>query len=72
MTLLFKLFLKGDSARVHSPAGGIGMNLGIEDAFVFTELLVQNRLNEYDFARGKAVRDIISKIRRLTFVISGQ
>ena len=42
------------------------MNLGIEDAFVFTQLLVSNRLNEYDKLRGKVVRDTVKRIQTLT------
>jgi hypothetical protein len=42
------------------------MNLGIEDAFVFTELLILNRLNEYDELRGKSVRNTVKKIHSLT------
>ena len=38
------VFLAGDSAHVHAPIGGRGMNLGIEDAFVFSELLKANKL----------------------------
>ena len=31
-----RVFLAGDAAHVHLPIGGRGMNLGIEDVFVFS------------------------------------
>ncbi|MCG7611046.1 NAD(P)/FAD-dependent oxidoreductase [Mycobacterium sp. CnD-18-1] len=36
-----RVLLAGDAAHVHSPAGGQGMNLGIEDAVVLGEQLSQ-------------------------------
>jgi 2-polyprenyl-6-methoxyphenol hydroxylase-like FAD-dependent oxidoreductase len=33
------VFLAGDAAHVHSPAGGQGMNTGIQDAIMLAELL---------------------------------
>lgn len=66
------IYFGGDAAHVHSPAGGRGMNLGIEDAYVFTELLAQNRLNEYDAARSKAVKKTVNRIRTLTNNLRGQ
>ncbi|RNA31624.1 pentachlorophenol monooxygenase [Brachionus plicatilis] len=66
------VFFGGDAAHVHSPAGGRGMNLGIEDAFVFAELLAENRLNEYDKLRKNAVKKTLSKIDMITKVILGE
>ncbi|KAI8909877.1 FAD binding domain-containing protein [Powellomyces hirtus] len=31
-----RVFLAGDAAHVHSPAGGMGMNMGIQDAYSLT------------------------------------
>ena len=33
------IYLAGDAAHIHAPIGGRGMNLGIEDVFVFSHLL---------------------------------
>jgi 2-polyprenyl-6-methoxyphenol hydroxylase-like FAD-dependent oxidoreductase len=41
------VYLMGDAAHVHSPAGGRGMNLGMEDAAWFAWALSENRLDRY-------------------------
>ena len=41
------VFLAGDAAHIHSPVGGRGMNLGIEDAATLAWLIEQNRTDEY-------------------------
>ena len=42
-----RVFLAGDSAHCHSPAGGRGMNLGIADAVHFANCLLHDRLDDY-------------------------
>lgn len=42
-----RVFVMGDAAHIHSPVGGRGMNLGIEDAFTFVKLLGENQLQDY-------------------------
>jgi len=39
-----RVFLGGDAVHVHIPAGGRGMNLGIEDVFIFSNLLREGKL----------------------------
>ena len=46
-----RAFLAGDAAHIHSPAGGRGMNLGIEDAVVFARRLVADDLERYSADR---------------------
>ena len=53
-----RLLLAGDAAHVHSPAGGQGMNLGIQDAVALGEALAgvldggpDSLLDEYSAAR---------------------
>ncbi len=51
-------FLAGDAAHIHSPVGGRGMNLGIEDAATLAWLIKEGRTAEYTAMRhpvGKAV-----------------
>ncbi|CAF0984536.1 unnamed protein product [Brachionus calyciflorus] len=66
------IYFGGDAAHVHSPAGGRGMNLGIEDAYVFTELLISGRLDEYDKLRMKVVKETVAKVDRFTNIVSGK
>jgi 2-polyprenyl-6-methoxyphenol hydroxylase-like FAD-dependent oxidoreductase len=40
-------YLAGDAAHIHSPVGGRGMNLGIEDAAWLAYLLCENRAGQY-------------------------
>ncbi len=42
-----RVFLAGDAAHTHSPAGGRGMNLGISDAADFVEKLLEGTLADY-------------------------
>jgi len=41
------VFLAGDAAHIHSPIGGRGMNLGIEDAATLAWLIDVERTDEY-------------------------
>jgi 2-polyprenyl-6-methoxyphenol hydroxylase-like FAD-dependent oxidoreductase len=45
------VFLVGDAAHIHSPVGGRGMNLGIEDACWLAWLIEQNRTAEFTALR---------------------
>ncbi|WP_454788920.1 FAD-dependent oxidoreductase [Mycolicibacterium lutetiense] len=69
-----RILLAGDAAHVHSPAGGQGMNLGIEDAVVLGEHLSQvldagadeALLDEYATARRHTASGVVSMTSRLT------
>ncbi|MCV7066269.1 FAD-dependent oxidoreductase [Mycolicibacterium farcinogenes] len=68
-----RIVLAGDAAHVHSPAGGQGMNLGIEDAVVLGGQLSQildgapaTLLDEYAATRHRAARGVVSMTSRLT------
>lgn len=53
------VFLAGDAAHCHSPAGGRGMNLGIADAADLADRIVHGDLDGYASARHAAGRKSI-------------
>jgi 2-polyprenyl-6-methoxyphenol hydroxylase-like FAD-dependent oxidoreductase len=68
-----RLLLAGDAAHVHSPAGGQGMNLGIQDAVALGEALAgvldggpESLLDEYSAARRPIARDVVTLTDRMT------
>lgn len=62
-----RAFLVGDAAHVHSPAGGQGMNLGIQDAFCLANLLAAvlskeahaNTLDNYEKQRRPFAAEVV-------------
>lgn len=70
------VFLMGDAAHVHSPAGGQGMNTGLVDAVILGRLLVgvlkQGRpvsdLDQYETLRRPAAQKVLAMADRLTRV----
>jgi 2-polyprenyl-6-methoxyphenol hydroxylase-like FAD-dependent oxidoreductase len=69
-----RLFLVGDAAHVHSPAGGQGMNTGLVDAVVLGKLLPQviagrqpdRWLDHYERLRRPAAQQVLRLAGRLT------
>lgn len=41
------VYFAGDSAHVHAPLGNRGMNLGIEDVYIFAKLLKAGKVEKY-------------------------
>jgi 2-polyprenyl-6-methoxyphenol hydroxylase-like FAD-dependent oxidoreductase len=66
------IHLLGDAAHIHSPLGAKGMNMCIEDSYVFANLLHQNREKEFSDIRRKKVKNAISTLGQLTEVAAGQ
>lgn len=67
------ILLAGDAAHVHSPAGGQGMNLGIEDAVTLGESLSrvldgepETLLDGYATARRRTAQRIVGQTGKLT------
>src|ERR1700730_17977872 len=71
-----KSFLGGDAAHVHSPAGGQGMNTGMQDAFnlawklalVIRKTCDDHLLDSYSPERSKVGDEVLKAASRLTTV----
>lgn len=64
--------LIGDAAHLHSPVGARGMNLGIEDAFICSNLIKENRLSEYTKIRVPYLNKTVSRINNITIGMAGE
>lgn len=64
------VFLAGDAAHIHSPAGARGMNLGIEDACWLAWLIAEGREQEYSALRIPAVKQVLKQTHDLTRLIT--
>jgi 2-polyprenyl-6-methoxyphenol hydroxylase-like FAD-dependent oxidoreductase len=74
-----RVFLAGDAAHIHSPAGGQGMNTGIQDAINLgwkLALVLEGKASErlletYDEDRIPVMRSILSRTEGLTNAMGG-
>ena len=65
-----RIFLAGDAAHIHSPIGGRGMNLGIEDAAEFARLLDEQKLDDYQPIRHRKGKEIVATVSTMTRFLS--
>jgi 2-polyprenyl-6-methoxyphenol hydroxylase-like FAD-dependent oxidoreductase len=66
------VYFAGDAAHVHSPAGARGMNLGLEDAWVFAELARANRLSDYDRLRWTVDRQVVRRVKLISRIAAAE
>ena len=56
------IYFAGDAAHIHSPMGARGMNLGIEDAWVFSHLVQRGELSRYERLRYAVDRRVVRQV----------
>lgn len=61
-----RLFLAGDAAHVHSPAGGQGMNTGIQDGYALGRAFATGALNDYEQQRRPVAQRVVAFTDRMT------
>jgi len=66
------VFLAGDAAHIHSPAGGRGMNLGIEDAAWLAWLIECGETQTYTSLRHPIAKKVIAEVDKATRFISSE
>jgi len=74
-----RIFLAGDAAHIHSPAGAQGMNTGIQDAmnlgwklaFVMRGIAPEKLLDTYEQDRVPALRSILNTTEGMTNIAGG-
>lgn len=64
------VFLAGDAAHIHSPLGGRGMNLGIEDAAWLAWLIERGESDRYSALRHPVAKQVIAQVDTATRLMS--
>jgi 2-polyprenyl-6-methoxyphenol hydroxylase-like FAD-dependent oxidoreductase len=73
-----RVALGGDAAHLHSPVGARGMNLGIEDAYVFARIAkdvlagAPERLADYGRLRHAADKGVVQRIEAISRMARGE
>jgi 2-polyprenyl-6-methoxyphenol hydroxylase-like FAD-dependent oxidoreductase len=67
-----RLLLAGDAAHVHSPAGGQGMNTGIQDGYALGRAFATDRLDGYEAQRRPVAQRVIAFTDRMTRIATAR
>ncbi len=63
------VYFAGDAAHVHSPLGARGMNLGLEDAWSFSQLAATNQLARYGELRKRVDGRVVRRIELISRMV---
>lgn len=66
------VFIIGDAAHLHSPVGARGMNLGVEDAYMVSNLIVEGKAEEYSGMRLPYLKKTVNRINEMTQGLAGR
>ncbi len=75
---LGRVAIAGDAAHIHSPIGARGMNLGIEDAYVYADCAADAlagdmaRLHDYAVLRHAVHKAVVRRIGAITRLVHGR
>ncbi|GDY69138.1 hypothetical protein SAV14893_085310 [Streptomyces avermitilis] len=61
-----RVLLAGDAAHVHSPAGGQGMNTGIQDGHALGRAFATGQLDGYEARRRPVAQRVVAFTDRMT------
>jgi 2-polyprenyl-6-methoxyphenol hydroxylase-like FAD-dependent oxidoreductase len=61
-----RIFLAGDAAHVHSPAGGQGMNTGVQDAAELARRILDGTEDDYEAVRRPVAVGVVAMTDRMT------
>jgi 2-polyprenyl-6-methoxyphenol hydroxylase-like FAD-dependent oxidoreductase len=67
-----KVYFAGDAAHIHSPLGARGMNLGLEDAWVFSRLVQADRLQDYERLRMPCDHSVVKRVEFFSRMVLNQ
>lgn len=66
------VYFAGDAAHVHSPLGARGMNLGLEDAWAFSELVKRGQMKRYATLRQRVDEHVVNRVKILSRMMRGE
>jgi 2-polyprenyl-6-methoxyphenol hydroxylase-like FAD-dependent oxidoreductase len=67
-----EVYFAGDAAHIHSPVGARGMNLGLEDAWVFSRLVKMQQMHRYESLRQPVDRQVMKRVELLSRMARGE
>jgi len=67
-----RLLLGGDAAHVHSPAGGQGMNTGIQDGYALGRAFATGTLDSYEAQRRPVAQRVVVFTDRMTRIATSR